>query len=289
MYNFKINKNAGNTMISLGRYNQLTVVKLTDFGIFLDGGKFGNILLPKRYVTEDMKLGSRLNLFVHLDSDDSMIATTLTPKAQVGECAYLPVKDVNDTGAFLDWGLAKDLLVPYGEQQQPMQLGKSYVVCIYLDTYTGRITASSRLSRHLEERATGFKVQQAVDLLICGKSDMGYKAVINHTHLGLIFRDEAFKTLQYGDRTSGFIKHIRPDKKIDLSLQNKSNDAKSDLAEKIIQYLQQHNGICHLTDKSDPNDIYRTFSVSKGNYKNALSLLYKQRRILITTESIKLV
>ncbi|MBK8185930.1 MAG: GntR family transcriptional regulator [Cellvibrio sp.] len=271
-------------MIALGRYNQLTVVKLTDFGIFLDGGKFGNILLPKRYVTEDMKLGSRLNLFIHLDSDDSMIATTLTPKAQVGECAYLQVKDVNQAGAFLDWGLAKDLLVPYGEQQQPMQLGQSYVVCLYLDSYTGRITASSRLNRHLEERATGFKVQQSVDLLICGKSEMGYKAVINHTHLGLIFRDEAFKPLQYGERVSGFIKHIRPDKKIDLSLQKKSSDAKSDLAEAIMQYLQQHNGICHLTDKSDPDDIYKVFNVSKGNYKNALSLLYKQRRIVITTE-----
>ncbi len=275
-------------MIALGRYNQLTVVKLTDFGIFLDGGKFGNILLPKRYVTEDMKLGSRLNLFIHLDSDDSMIATTLTPKAQVGECAYLQVKDVNQAGAFLDWGLAKDLLVPYGEQQQPMQLGQSYVVCLYLDSYTGRITASSRLNRHLEERATGFKVQQSVDLLICGKSEMGYKAVINHTHLGLIFRDEAFKPLQYGERVSGFIKHIRPDKKIDLSLQKKSSDAKSDLAEAIMQYLQQHNGICHLTDKSDPDDIYKVFNVSKGNYKNALSLLYKQRRIVITTEKIML-
>lgn len=276
-------------MIALGRYNQLTVVKLTDFGIFLDGGKLGNILLPKRYVTEDMKLGNRLNLFIHLDSDDSMIATTLTPKAQVGECAYLQVKDVNDAGAFLDWGLAKDLLVPYGEQHQPMQVGQSYVVCIYLDAYTGRITASSRLNRHLEERATGFKVQQAVNLLICGKSDMGYKAVIDHTHLGLVFRDEAFKPLQYGERTQGFIKHIRPDKKIDLSLQNKSSDAKSDLAEKIIQYLQQHNGSCHLTDKSDPDEIYKAFNVSKGNYKNALSLLYKQRRILITAEKITLV
>jgi len=276
-------------MIALGKYNRLTIVKLTEFGVFLDGGKFGNILLPKRYVKEDMTLGSQHNLFIHLDSDDSLIATTLIPKAQVGECAYLQVKDINATGAFLDWGLAKDLLVPYGEQQQPMQLGEFYVVCIYLDAYSGRITASSRLNRHLEERASGFTVQQSVNLLICGQSEMGYKAVIEHTHLGLIFRDEAFKPLKYGDRVQGFIKYIREDKKIDLSLQKKSGDAKSDLAEKIIQFLQQHNGVTHLTDKSDPNEIYKTFNVSKGNYKNALSLLYKQRRILITTERITLV
>ncbi len=276
-------------MIALGRYNQLTVVKITEFGIFLDGGKFGNILLPKRYVTENMQLGNRLNLFVHLDSDDSLIATTLIPKAQVGECAYLKVKDVNAIGAFLDWGLAKDLLVPFSEQQQPMKLGESYVVCIYLDAYTGRITASSRLSRHLDERSSGFTAHQSVDLLICGQSNLGYKAVINHTHLGLIFRDDAIKPLQYGERIEGFIKHIRPDKKIDLSLQKKSTDAKSDLAEKIIVYLKQHQGVGYLTDKSDPGEIYQIFKVSKGNYKNALSLLYKQRRILITPEKITLV
>jgi uncharacterized protein len=276
-------------MIALGRYNQLTVVKITEFGIFLDGGKFGNILLPKRYVNDTMVLGSKLNLFIHLDSDDSMIATTLTPKAQVGECAYLPVKDVNAIGAFLDWGLAKDLLVPFSEQQQPMKLGESYVVYIYLDAYTGRITASSRLSRHLEERAYGFTTQQEVDLLICGKSDLGYKAVVNHTHLGLIFRDDALRPMQYGEQIKGFIKNIRPDKKIDLSLQQKSTDAKSDLAEKIIHYLKKHQGVGYLTDKSDPSDIYQEFKVSKGNYKNALSLLYKQRRILITPEKITLV
>ncbi len=276
-------------MIALGRYNQLTVVKITEFGIFLDGGKFGNILLPKRYVTENMKLGNKLNLFIHLDSDDSLIATTLTPKAQVGECAYLKVKDVNAIGAFLDWGLAKDLLVPFSEQQSPMKLGESYVVCIYLDTYTGRITASSRLSRHLEERSSGFTAQQSVNLLICGQSELGYKAVINHSHMGLIFRDDAFRPLQYGERIEGFIKHIRSDKKIDLSLQKKSTDAKSELAEKIILYLKQHQGVGYLTDKSDPNEIYQVFNVSKGNYKNALSLLYKQRRILITPEKITLV
>ena len=276
-------------MLQIGRINRLTIIKHTDFGIFLDGGKFGNILLPKRYVTDDMKIGLPLDVFIYLDSDDCIIATTLTPKAMVGECAFLEVKEVNNVGAFLDWGLPKDLLVPYGEQHKPMEAGRSYVVCIYLDEYTGRITASSRLSRHLEERASGLRAQQAVDLLICGRSDMGYKAVINHTHLGLVFRDEAFRTLLYGEKVKGYIKSIRPDRKIDLSLQAQARDSKDDLAEKILADLQRRGGTSYLTDKSEPEEIYKAFNVSKGNYKNALSLLYKQRKILITKEKITLV
>lgn len=276
-------------MLRIGQQNRLKILKHTDFGIFLEGGKYGNILLPKRYVTAEMKIGEELDVFIYLDSDDCIIATTLTPKAMVGECAFLEVKDVNNVGAFLDWGLPKDLLVPYGEQHKPMELGRSYVVCIYQDEYTGRITASSRLSRHLEERASGFREQQAVDLMICGRSDMGYKAVINHTHLGLVFRDDAFRTLLYGEKVKGFIKAIRPDRKIDLSLQQHSRDSKEDLAEKILSDLQQRGGVSYLTDKSDPDAIHKAFNVSKGNYKNALSLLYKQRKILIEKDKITLV
>jgi len=245
--------------------------------------------LPKRYVTADMKIGGILDVFIYLDSDDCIIATTLTPKAMVGECAFLEVKEVNNVGAFLDWGLPKDLLVPYGEQHKPMEAGRSYVVCIYQDEYTGRITASSRLSRHLEERASGLSVKQAVDLMICGRSDMGYKAVINHTHLGLIFRDEAFRTLLYGEKVKGYIKSIRPDRKIDLSLQAQARDSKEDLAEKILADLQRQGGTSFVTDKSEPELIYKVFNVSKGNYKNALSLLYKQRKILIEKDKITLV
>lgn len=276
-------------MLQIGKQNRLTIVKHTDFGIFLDGGKYGNILLPKRYVTADMKIGGILDVFIYLDSDDCIIATTLTPKATVGECAFLEVKEVNNVGAFLDWGLPKDLLVPYGEQHKPMEVGRSYVVCIYRDEYSGRITASSRLSRHLEERASGLRPQQAVDLLICGRSDMGYKAVVNHTHLGLVFRDDAFRTLLYGEKVKGFVKAIRPDRKIDLSLQKHARDTKEDLAEKILTDLQQRGGVSYLTDKSDPETIHKAFNVSKGNYKNALSLLYKQRKILIEKDQITLV
>ena len=276
-------------MLKIGQRNRLTAIKKTDFGIFLDGGKFGNILLPKRYVTEAMNLGDVLDIFLYLDSDDCLIATTETPKVMVGECALLEVKDVNAVGAFLDWGLAKDLLVPFGEQHKPMEVGRSYVVAAYQDQYTGRITASSRLSRHLEERASGFTVGQAVQLQICGRSEMGFKAIINNTHLGLIFRDEALRTLVYGEQLSGYISNIRPDRKIDLSLQARGRDAKDELADKILADLQRRGGVSMLTDKSEPEAIYKAFAVSKGNYKNALSLLYKQRKITISPDKITLV
>ena len=275
-------------MINIGRINRLKAIKQTDFGVFFAGGEFGNILLPRRYVPANFTIGEELDVFIYLDSDDCIIATTLTPKVMVGECALLEVKEVNDVGAFLDWGLPKDLLVPYSEQHKPMEVGRSYVVAVYLDN-TNRITASSKLSRHLEERASGFKLQQSVDLLICGRSEMGYKAVINNTHLGLIFRDDAFRTPVYGERLKGFIKTIRPDKKIDLSLQQTAVKGRDELADKIIQHLQTYNGVSTLTDKSEPEDIYREYNVSKGKYKNALSSLYKQRKILIEADKIKLI
>lgn len=276
-------------MLRIGQKNRLTVTKKSDFGIFLDGGKFGNILLPKRYVTESMRIGDTLDVFIYLDSDDCIIATTETPKVMVGECALLEVKEVNQVGAFLDWGLLKDLLVPYSEQHKPMEAGRSYVVCVYLDNKTQRITASSRLNHHLEERASGLKTGQAVDIQICGRSDLGYKAVINHTHLGLVFRDDAFRTLVYGEKLKGYIKSIRQDRKIDISLQSQARDSKEDLAEKILADLQRRGGTSYLTDKSEPDDIHKAFNVSKGNYKNALSLLYKQRKILIEKDKITLV
>lgn len=276
-------------MLRIGQKNRLKIIKQADFGIFLDGDKFGNILLPKRYVTADMKIGDEIEVFIYLDSDDCIIATTLTPKVMVGECAFLEVKEVNAVGAFLDWGLPKDLLVPYSEQHKPMEAGRSYLVCVYQDQYSSRITASSRLSHHLEERASGLQVGQAVEIQIAGRSDLGYKAVINHTHLGLIFRDESLRTLLYGEKMTGYIKNIRPDRKIDVSLQQHTHKGKEELADKVLAYLQRNGGVGYLTDKSEPEDIYKVFNVSKGSYKNALSLLYKQRKILIEKDKITLV
>lgn len=276
-------------MLKIGQNNTLKVIKKTDFGLFLDGGKYGNILLPKRYVTEAMTIGDELDVFIYLDSEDCIIATTLTPKVRVGECALLEVKEINKVGAFLDWGLPKDLLVPHNEQHKPMEVGRSYVVHVFLDPYSHRITASSRLSRHLEERASDLKVGDEVQLQICGRTQLGYKAVINNTHLGLLFRDDAFRTLVYGEKTRGFIKAIRDDRKIDLSLQARARDAKEELAQRILSDLAANGGVSYITDKSDPEVIYKTYKASKGVYKNALSLLYKQRKILITPEKITLV
>ena len=276
-------------MLKIGEMNRLRVLKQVDFGLFLDGEKYGNILLPKRYVPATAKIGDELDVFIYLDSDDCIIATTLTPKVMVGQCAHLEVKDVNAVGAFLDWGLPKDLLVPYNEQLKPMEVGRSYVVYVYLDAHTSRITASSRLSHHLEERANGLKVQQEVELLICGRSDLGFKAVINNSHLGLIFRDNAPRTLLYGEKLKGYIKEIRPERKIGLSLQPVNSKVRDELTEVILNFLRENDGVSTLTDKSDPEDIYAQYKVSKGIYKNALSKLYKERKILITKEKITLV
>jgi predicted RNA-binding protein (virulence factor B family) len=242
-------------MLKIGQMNRLEVLKQVDFGIFLDGEKFGNILLPRRYVPANVKIGDQLNVFIYLDSEDCIIATTLTPKVMVGQCAHLEVKEVNAIGAFLDWGLPKDLLVPYNEQLKPMEAGNSYVVCVYLDEHTQRITASSRLNHHLEERASGLTLQQEVDLIICGRTDLGFKAVINHTHLGLIFRDNAPRTLLYGEKLKGFIKEIRPDRKIGLSLQPVNSKVRDDLTEIILDHLKANGGVSTLTDKSEPEEI----------------------------------
>ncbi len=274
-------------MIRIGQTNRLTVCKQVAFGVFLDGGQAGNILLPKRYCPAGIELGDELDVFLYNDSEDQLIATTETPKIQVGQCAYLKVKEVNQYGAFLDWGLSKDLFVPFKEQHMPMQADKSYVVTVYLER-DNRLVASSRLSRHLDEFSRHFEPNQAVKLLVCGRSDMGYKTVVNHSHLALLFKDEAFKPLRMGQQVDGYIKSIREDGKINVSLQLPPVQQRVQLTQQIIQYLQAHGGTSTLTDKSAPDDIYNIFNVSKGAYKKALGQLYKERRITIEPDKITL-
>lgn len=275
-------------MVQVGQYNLLEIVKEVDFGVFLDGGDIGNILLPKRYVPSGCEIGDELEVFIYLDSEDEIIATTEQPFAQVGQCAYLKVTDVNQMGAFLDWGLPKDLLVPFNEQHKPMELGKSYVVTLYLDEHSQRIVASSRLSRHLYEESRFFSPQQPVKLLICGRSDMGYKAVVNGTHLALLFKDDAFKPLKYGQKVDGYIKDIRQDHKINVSLQLPPIQQREQLTEQIIDHLKDNNGSSTLTDKSAPDAIYHQFNVSKKAYKKAIGSLYKAKRINIAADKITL-
>lgn len=276
-------------MIYIGRRNHLRVNKIVDFGVYLDAQALDNILLPKRYVPEGCKIGDSITVFIYADSDDLLIATTEIPKVMVGECALLEVLETNKVGAFLDWGLPKDLLVPFNEQHKPMQAGNHYVVYVALDEHSDRIVASSRLSRHLDEYShNDFKPKQAVELLICGKSELGFKAVINNTHLGLIYHDDVFQPLKYGQSITGYIKEVRPDKKINLTLQLGGQRSRDDLTDKILAHLRAQGGISTITDASTPDVIYKTFHTSKKNYKKALGALYKQRVISIEKHQVTL-
>ena len=275
-------------MLKLGRHNLLRVIKETSIGVFLDGGSHGNILLPKRYVPQDCKVESWLKVFIYLDSEDRLIATTSLPKVKVGECASLKVVAVNRFGAFLDWGLPKDLLVPRREQTYLMQEGRSYVVYVYVDDKTDTIVASSRLELFLNEFGGDFTPQQAVDLLIYDRSDIGFKAVIDGTHLGLLYANEVFQPLQIGDRVQGYIKSVRPDRRIDLSLQLPNTVVQDALTQQIIAHLRANGGQSAFSDKSAPEDIYREFQVSKAHFKRAIGLLYKQRVILLDKTGMRL-
>ena len=275
-------------MASLGYYNSLKVIKKVDFGFFLDGEELGDILLPKKYADQATVIGDTIDVFLYNDSEDRIVATTLTPKAVVGECAYLRVVETNRIGAFFDWGLPKDLLVPFNEQQKPMQKGYSYMIYLFVDEDTQRIAASSRLEDHLTGDIDVFEPRQAVDLRIYGRSDLGFKAVINGTHLGQLYDNETFRKLHYGERIDGYIKHLRTDGKIDLSLQLPAHIEREGLAGTILQYLEEHDGISTLTDKSPPESIYQTFGVSKATYKKALGLLYKNRQIKIEKHQLTL-
>jgi predicted RNA-binding protein (virulence factor B family) len=275
-------------MAFLGRYNKLRIIKRADIGVFLDGDQFGDILLPRKYAPESMRIGDVVEVFLYNDSEDRIIATTLKPKAQVGECAYLKVVSSSKFGAFLDWGLPKDLLVPFSEQQKPMEKGYSYAVYLFVDEETERIAASTKLEQRLSVEVSGFKPQQEVDLLIYGKSDLGFKAVINGTHLGQLFEGETFQRLHFGEQLKGYIRQVRVDGKIDLMLQLPSELTRDNLGEAIIDQLRQNDGVSTLTDKSPPDDIYQAYGVSKASYKKALGKLYKQRRIAIEKQQITL-
>jgi hypothetical protein len=276
-------------MVELGNINRLRVVKSVDFGFYLDGEQFGEILLPKRYAPEDLQINEWLEVFLYLDSEDRIIATSEIPLATVGQCGYLKVIEVNEVGAFLDWGLPKDLLVPFSNQINPMEVGRSYTVYLYLDDKTQRIVASPKLNKFLDKAPINYYPNQAVQLLIWERTDLGTMAIINHRHTGLIFTDDQFKPIKAGDCMTGYIKNIRPDGKIDLSLQLQGQEARDHLATQILAYLEANGGLSSITDKSPPEVIYKQFSASKGNYKKALGKLYKERLITIEKDKITLV
>jgi hypothetical protein len=270
--------------------NSLQVVKHTDFGLYLDGGADGEILLPKRYIPKDMpsEVEDWLNVFIYLDSDDKLIATTETPKVQVGQFASLKVVDINRVGLFLDWGLPKDLLLPHSEEKRPLQVGDYCVVYVFVDKRSKRITATARLDRYLDTVPVTYTAGQEVDLLVVESTDMGFKAIINGKHWGLIHKNELFKFLRSGMQEKGFIKEVRADGKISLSLQPVGQEAASSLGEQILAKLREHDGVLPLNDKSSPEAISALFRVSKGNFKKAIGGLYKQGRIVIHDDRIEL-
>ena len=275
--------------VETGKYNTLEVIKEVDFGVFLDGDEAGNILMPSRYVPKGTKVGDELDVFIYRDSEDRLIATNETPKIKVGECALLEVKAVNNVGAFLDWGLPKDLLVPKSQQAQAMRQGQSYVVHAYVDDQTDRIAATSKLSLFLKETGIYFKAGQKVDLLIASRSDLGYKAVINDTHLGLLFHSDLKGELKIGEKMPGFIRRVRDDdQRIDLGVEQQPAVTRKDLNTTILEFLKENGGASALTDKSPPEDIFKQFGVSKGSYKKALGALYKLKKIKISKDKVEL-
>ena len=275
-------------MAEIGKLNQLEVVKEVDFGIYLDGGDLGEILMPKRYVPEGTQPEDIIEAFIYLDSEDRLIATTEKPLAMVEEFALLEVVSVTPVGAFLNWGLPKDLFVPFREQRQEMEEGKKYLVYVYLDTNTKRIAASSKIESFLDNIPVDYDENEEVDLIIVNETDLGFNAIIDNSHLGILYKNEVFQELNPGDKVQGFIKKIRTDGKIDLRLDKVGYKKISEFVDRIIVELQKNKGFIPLTDKSSPEDIYRTFKISKKNFKAAIGALYKKRFIALEENGIRL-
>ena len=275
--------------IELGKFNQLEVVKQVDFGMYLDGGEEGEILLPTRYVPEDCKVGDWLNVFLYLDNEERLIATTLTPLVQVGEFACLEVSWVNQFGAFLNWGLMKDLFVPFSEQKMKMQVGNKYVIHAYIDDESFRIVASAKVDRYLSKEKAPYQPGEEVNILIWQKTDLGFKAIIENMYSGLLYDSEIFQTLHTGDTLKAYIKQVREDGKIDLIIQKPGFEKVDDFSKTLYRYIADHGGRIGLNDKSPAEEIYDVFGVSKKTFKKAVGDLYKKRLILLHEDGIELV
>lgn len=265
-------------MAQPGLFHTLPVARLTDYGAFLDLGDQSQVLLPKRYVDEALVVGDFVRVFLHFDSEDRLVATTDTPKAMLGQFAFLRVTATGRFGAFLDWGLGKDLLVPFAEQHKPMEEGRSYLVHVYQNAQDGRLMASSRIDRFLDKTPPRYRTGQQVDLIVANSTDLGYKAIVNHSHWGLIFDSEAGRRLRFGESLQGFVKRVRPDGKIDLGLAAAAE--KHDQAVDVVwSAIERNSGTLSLHDKSAPAEIERVLGISKAAFKRAVGTLLKQGKI----------
>ena len=280
-------------MIKLGDYNLLKIVKSVDFGLYLDGDEAGEILLPQRYVTPQMRVGDEIQVFIYLDQDERPVATTETPLARVGDFACLEVAWTNEYGAFLRWGLMKDLFCPFREQKMRMERDKSYIVYVKIDEDSYRLMATAKVDKYLSlppfHGEGSLKHGTAVDVLIWQKTDLGFKCIVDNRYQGQLYDDQVFQQLHTGDRLTAYIDHVREDGKIDLTLQPTGRRHTLDFAEVLLRYLYEHDGRCELGDKSPAEAIYARFQVSKKAYKKAIGDLYKRRLIQITDDGIALV
>lgn len=267
----------------------LKVNRFVDFGCYLGDEDGREVLLPKRYLTGNEQEGDEMEVFVYNDSENRPVATTEKPLAVVGDFALMRVKAVNSVGAFLEWGLsAKDLLVPFREQRVDMKAGRSYIVYVYLDNATNRIVASAKLDKFLDNRMPHYYHRQKVDLLVVQRTELGYKVIVNDLHWGMIYKSETYKDVNVGERCVGYIKQVRPDGKIDVTLEKIERMRVDDLSTAVLDYIKAHGGTIAITDKSTPEEIRNAFQCSKKDYKKALGQLYRERKVLLSPEKVTL-
>ncbi len=274
--------------IDLGKFNTLKVVKEVDFGIYLDGGEEGEILLPKRYVPEECVIGQDLNVFIYLDNEERLVATTLTPLIEVDQFAYLEVAWVNEYGAFLNWGLMKDLFVPFREQKQKMQIGEKYIVYAHVDDDSYRIVASAKVERYLSKSQPSYQPGEEVQILVWQKTTLGFKAIVDNSYSGLLYENEIFQSLHTGMRLKAYVKQVREDGKIDLVLQKSGFEKVDDFSKTLLEYIKDKGGRVNLSDKSPAEEIYAIFGVSKKTFKKGVGDLYKKHLILLSDKEITL-
>lgn len=277
-------------MIRLGKHNIMQVVREVDFGMYLDASEVGEVLIPRKYIPKGTKVGDSLRVFIHLDSEERLVATTEEPKVEVNEFAWLEVKWVNEYGAFLDWGLTKDLFCPFKEQKTRMVQGRKYLIFCYIDPITYRIVASAKVDKFLSDDMPPYSSGEEVDILIQQKSDLGMKAIVDGRYRGLLFDNEIFQPLHTGDRLKAYVKQVRPDGKIDLKLQRYFGKKRiTTFSDQLLQYLKTcKDGFCPLHDKSEAAEIYSTFGVSKKTFKRGVGDLYKHEFITLLPDGIRL-
>jgi len=276
-------------MLTLGEYHTLQIDRDTPPGLFLKNESGDEVLLPNKYKPEQFEIGDALDVFIYLDHDERPVATNLTPKVKLDEFAMLDCVDVNDYGAFLDWGLEKHMFVPFAEQAYKMEVGGTYLIFCYLDEETQRLVASSRVNHFVDNSILTVEEFEEVNLIVTNKTELGYNMIINDIHLGLLYHDEVFENYQTGDRLKGYIKKIRKDNKIDLTLSKFGYKSIEPNAQKVYEALKENQGFLPFHDKSDPKAIYTTFKMSKKAFKKAIGSLYKDKQIdLLKGEGIKL-